>query len=78
MVRGENPPLALLDYGRRPLATGAGGVIREFTMRDKKTSIRRGLKNKAKAWLRRPATFRMASFVLNAISLIIRAIDFFE
>jgi len=55
---------------------GAGGVIREFTMRDKKTSKRRGLLNKVKSWLKRPATFKMATFVVNVISLIIRAIDF--
>ena len=37
-----------------------------------------GLLNKIKSWLKRPATFKMATFVLNVISLIISAIDFFK
>ncbi|MHB1099471.1 MAG: hypothetical protein ACYCZR_07945 [Burkholderiales bacterium] len=44
-------------------------------MRDLKTSKRRGLASKVWSWLRRPATFKAATFVLNVISLIARVID---
>ncbi|MDQ1817746.1 hypothetical protein RBA41_31040 [Massilia sp. CCM 9210] len=47
-------------------------------MRDLKASKRRGLVNKAKSWLRRPETFKIASFALNLINLLARAIDHFK
>jgi len=55
-----------------------GGITEETTMRDLKTPKRRGVVNKAWSWLKRPATFKAASFVLNVISLIARAIDHFK
>ena len=47
-------------------------------MCDQKASKRWGLAIKVRSWLRRPGTFRIASFVLNLFSLIVRIIDFFE
>jgi hypothetical protein len=47
-------------------------------MSDQKASKRWGLVSKVKSWLRRPGTFKMASFILNLYSLIVRIIDFFE
>ena len=46
-------------------------------MRDLKTSKRRGLASKAKSLLKRPGTFKMASFILNVINLVARVIDHF-
>ena len=43
-----------------------------------KASKRQGLGNKAKSWLRRPATFKAAALVLNVISLIVIVIDHFK
>ena len=56
---------------------GAGGITEEITMRDLKTSKRRGLASKAKSLLKRPGTFKMASFILNVINLVARVIDHF-
>jgi hypothetical protein len=64
-----------MDDGRRH---GVGGITEEITMRDLKTSKRRGLVNKAKTWLRRPGTFKAASIVLNLINLVARVIDHFK
>lgn len=47
-------------------------------MCDLKASKRRGLVNKARSWLRRPGTFKTASFVLNVINLVVRVIDHFK
>ncbi len=47
-------------------------------MCDLRASKRRGLVSKVKSWLERPGTFKTAIFVLNFISLIARAIDFFK
>lgn len=47
-------------------------------MRDLKTSKRRGLKSKARSWLKRPGTFKMASFILGVINLVARVIDHFK
>lgn len=57
---------------------GVGGVTKEITMSDLKASKRRGLANRAWSWLRHPATFKAAAFVLKAISLMLRAIDLFK
>jgi hypothetical protein len=55
-----------------------GGITEEITMRDLKTSKRRGPMSKAKSWLKRPGTFKMASFILNVINLAARVIDHFK
>jgi len=57
---------------------GVGSITKELTMCDLKTSKRRGLVNKAKSWLRRPGTFKTASFVLNIVSLVVRVLDYFK
>jgi len=57
---------------------GVGGITKEITMRDLKTSKRRGLAIKAKSWLKRPGTFKIASFILNVINLVARVIDHFK
>lgn len=57
---------------------GVGGVTKESTMSDFKTSKRKKLVNKVKSWLKRPGTFKMASFILNVINLVARVIDHFK
>jgi hypothetical protein len=47
-------------------------------MSDLKTPKRRGLLNKVVAWLKRPGTFKVASFILNLINLVARVIDHFK
>lgn len=47
-------------------------------MCDLKTPKRRGVVNKTWSWLKRPVTFKVASFILNAINLIARVFDHFE
>lgn len=47
-------------------------------MYDLKTSKRRGLTNRVWSWLRHPATFKTAAFVLKAISLMLRVADLFK
>jgi hypothetical protein len=47
-------------------------------MNRSKTSKRRGLMNKIWNWLKRPMTFKIASFLLNTINLLVRAIDHFK
>ena len=47
-------------------------------MNDLKTPKRRGVVRKVWSWLKRPATFKAASLVLNVISLIARVIDHFN
>lgn len=57
---------------------GVGGVTKEITMYDLKTSKRRGLANRVWSRLRHPAMFKAATFVLKAISLTLRVIDLFK
>lgn len=57
---------------------GVSGITEEITMSDLKTPKRRGLVNKAVTWLRRPGTFKVASFILNLINLVARVIDHFK
>lgn len=64
-----------MDDGRQH---GVGGVTKELTMSELKTSKRRGLIGKVKALLRHPVTFKMAAFVLNLITFILRVIDHFK
>jgi hypothetical protein len=47
-------------------------------MSDLKASKRRGFKSKIWRWLKRPIAFRVASFVLNVINLVVRAFDHFK
>ena len=44
-------------------------------MSDLRASRRLGLVRKVKLWLRRSSTFKIAVFILNIFSLIVRIID---
>lgn len=53
-------------------------ITREITMSDLNASKRRGFMNKIWCTLKRPATFKIAAFVVNVINLVVRALDHFE
>jgi hypothetical protein len=47
-------------------------------MSESRASKRRGLMSKIWRLFKRPMTFKMASFMLNVINLVVRAIDHFK
>jgi len=80
MGKREKPAVSSAWLWTTAADNGVGGVTKKgSTMCSSlRTSKRRELVSKARALLRRPSTFKAASFVLNVINLVVRVIDHFK
>jgi hypothetical protein len=47
-------------------------------MCNSQNTVRQGLARKVKSWFKRPATLKVAAFILNVVSVVIKIYDHFN